>query len=144
MKKYFEVVAKCGHVGRGHYYKGAFYEVAESGKAAAAAVRLRPRVKHDHPDAILCVTEITYEDYKAGLEQKKSEPYFFCTCVQEQRAVWEQIAPNVYREPRAELVVDECKAERREHRRSRVRFVQAKQKCDLRFSLQGLAEAFAY
>ena len=33
--QFFEIKAKCGHVGRGKYYEGIFYEIAESGRATS-------------------------------------------------------------------------------------------------------------
>ena len=51
MKQFFEVIAKCGHVGKKKYYLGTFYEIAESGKEAAMIVRGRGRVKHNKKDA---------------------------------------------------------------------------------------------
>lgn len=39
MKRYYEVVAKCGHVGKRYYYRGVFYVNAETGAEAASAVR---------------------------------------------------------------------------------------------------------
>ena len=63
MKNYFEVIAKCGHVGRNKYIPIKFAVEAESGKDAAAMVRRFPRVKHNHKDAILDCKEIFYEEY---------------------------------------------------------------------------------
>lgn len=51
--KYFEVVAKCGHVGRDYYYEGHFFVQAQNAKIAACKVKSQPRVKRDHEDAIL-------------------------------------------------------------------------------------------
>lgn len=78
MKNYFEVVAKCGHVGRRFYYRGVFYIAAEDGKAAAKAVRELPRVKHDHRDAILQVTRVSEEEYLEGWVRYANDPYFRC------------------------------------------------------------------
>ena len=144
MKKYFEVMAKCGHVGKEYYYLGAFYECAESKKQAAEIVRNRPRVKHHHKDAIMSVTEITREEFEAGIERKRTEAYYACTNVQEQRSAWDSISAFVYEEPRYAEKKDFSKAERMENRRERIRFAQAKQKSNLRFTLQSMAEAYAY
>ncbi|MGN1372736.1 MAG: hypothetical protein ACI4VK_01660 [Candidatus Coproplasma sp.] len=57
---YFEVQAKCGHVGRHNYVIKNFYVKAESGKEAARKIRLAPRVKHDRKDAIIRVKQIDY------------------------------------------------------------------------------------
>ena len=56
MKNYYEVLAKCGHVGKKHYVPVKFAVIAEDGKEAAKMVRYFPRVKHNHKDAILNVS----------------------------------------------------------------------------------------
>lgn len=38
-KKYYEVIAKCGHVGKKHYVPVKFAVIAEDGKEAAKMVR---------------------------------------------------------------------------------------------------------
>ena len=98
MEKYFEVIAKCGHVGRNYYYEGHFFVKANNGRDAAQDVRYRPRVKHDRKDAILAVIPITKEQYHTGYKREKNNPYFKCENVQQQRDVWEAIKPWVYPE----------------------------------------------
>lgn len=100
MKKYYEVVAKCGHVGKGWFYRGVFYEKAENGREAAMIVRGRGRVKHDHKDAILSVKEIVEEEYWEGVERKKYERYFLCENLQEQAMFWDEISVNIFPEAR--------------------------------------------
>ena len=100
MNQYFEVVAKCGHVGKRYYYRGVVYVRAENGKEAAENVRRFPRVKHDHPDAILNVKRIAEEEYFKGLEQKDGEVYFRCESIQEQSMYWEEISANIFLEER--------------------------------------------
>ena len=100
MKNYYEVKAKCGHVGKMYYYEGTFYEVAEDGKEAATIVRERPRVKHQHKDAILSVKKITLEEYLDGKKRKESEVYFRCENPQEQDLFWDEIGNKVFPEPR--------------------------------------------
>ncbi len=58
--KYFEVEAKCGHVGRCNCVWIRFAVVAANGKDAAKKAREIGRVKHDHPNAIGYVKEITF------------------------------------------------------------------------------------
>ena len=53
MKKYFEVIVKCGHVGHGKYIVKKLAILAESAKQAAKIARYIPRVKHHKKDAIL-------------------------------------------------------------------------------------------
>lgn len=82
--KYFKVQAKCGHVGRNHYILKWFYVKALTGEEAAKVVRDKPRVKHDHKDAIRNVVEITFEDYLIGLKANLEDMYFKCSNKQEQ------------------------------------------------------------
>ena len=98
MKKYYEVVAKCGHVGKNHYYEGLFFETAESGKEAAYIVRGRGRVKHDHKDAIISVREITREEFLTGRKNKANNPYFQCVNVQQQNMLWDNIVGGIKEE----------------------------------------------
>ena len=53
--RYYEVTAKCGHVGKGFYIPITFPVRAKSAAEAASVTRAFPRVKHDHKDAILIV-----------------------------------------------------------------------------------------
>lgn len=82
---YYKVVAKCGHVGRGHYIIKDFFEKAESGKEAARKVRFAPRVKHDWKDAIISVEIITRNEYIQGRELQNNDLYFKVTNSTEQR-----------------------------------------------------------
>ncbi|MCQ2772556.1 MAG: hypothetical protein MJ238_04705 [Bacilli bacterium] len=77
-KKYFKVVAKCGHVGRRFYVPVQFAIRAQNGKEAAKKARDLPRVKHDHKDAILQVKEISYYEFKAINQVNKNDPYLQC------------------------------------------------------------------
>ena len=115
MKRYYEVVAKCGHVGKRYYYRGVFYVNAENGEEAARAVRYFPRVKHDHPDAILKVTRVTEDEYLAGKERVADEVYFRCESMQEQGRYWDEISANIYPEAR----YNEDEEERKPHVRRR-------------------------
>ena len=83
--KYYEVEAKCGHVGRNNYIIKKFYVCANDGKDAALKVRYSPRVKHHHKDAIKSVTEIDYDSYIFGLNARKNDPYFLVHNSLEQR-----------------------------------------------------------
>jgi hypothetical protein len=77
------------------YYEGAFYVKAENGRAAAAVVRVKPRVKHDHKDAILAVAKIEYDVFKAGLAANRSNPYFQCHNKQTQLGYMADIESNL-------------------------------------------------
>jgi hypothetical protein len=93
---FFEVTAKCGHVGRGRYYQGLFYVQAENGKAAAAIVRMIPRVKHDRKDAIIAVVKISYAVYRKGSAAQRRNPYFECHSNQEQCLIIAQITRDIH------------------------------------------------
>lgn len=82
---YYKVVAKCGHVGRGHYIIKDFFIKAEDGKEAAYIVRFRPRVKHHWKNAIVTVTLISKEEFIRGQKLFKSDPYFNVTNSSEQK-----------------------------------------------------------
>ena len=96
--KYFEVVAKCGHVGRMYYYEGHFFVSGDSKKTAAGKVKTFPRVKKDHEDVILWVEEVTEVQYKEGLAQMESNPYFQCGSKHEQNAIVELIQDQIFPE----------------------------------------------
>ena len=117
MTKFFEVTAKCGHVGKGYYYEGVFYEIAESATEAAKIVRQRGRVKHDHKDAILDVIEIDKKAFIDGRLAKLDNLYFICKNKQEQNLIFEQIADRIKCEP-----VREDDENYSEKRKSRVQY----------------------
>ena len=82
---YYKVEAKCGHVGRNKYVVKCFPVCADSGKEAAKQVRDFPRVKHHHKDAILSTSKISEEEFYELHKNNDNDPYFKCTCVQDQR-----------------------------------------------------------
>ena len=98
--KYYEVTVKFGHVGKNKYYKGNIYIKAENGKEAASKARSCPRVKHDHKDAILSVTELDYETFQKLWEQNENISYFSCYNVQEQRDCLCEIQDQIFQETR--------------------------------------------
>ena len=88
--KMYKVVAKCGHVGKGHYVEKIFAVKAEDGKEAAERVRMFPRVKHHHKDAIRSVELISIGEYIELRAAQEADPFFFCRNVQEQRLYYEE------------------------------------------------------
>lgn len=84
--EYYEVVGKCGHVGRGYYIQKTFPVVALSSAEAADKVRSYPRVKHHHKDAIKQVTAVSQAAFDELCQCHASDPYFRCHSIQEQRA----------------------------------------------------------
>ena len=81
----YEVVAKCGHVGKNYFVEKSFAVKAETRKEAAAIARQIPRVKHHHTDAIRSVREINLERFNEIIKVNSEDPYFFCHNIQEQR-----------------------------------------------------------
>lgn len=86
-KNYYEVIAKCGHVGRKHYVPIKFAVIAEDGKEAAKKVRQFSRVKHNHKDAILNVKKITYKRYLEIIEVNHNDEYLKCHSKHEQKLI---------------------------------------------------------
>ena len=84
-KKYYKVVAKCGHVGRNNYIEVEFPVRAYSKKEAAEMVRMFPRVKHHQKDAIKMVSEIDVESYNYLKEEYSNDNYNFVHSIQEQK-----------------------------------------------------------
>ena len=79
MKKYFEVQAMCGHVGKGKYIPISFPVIAINGKEAAEKVRSYPRVKHHYKKAILNVWEISFDSYLKLKDANNLDAYLHCT-----------------------------------------------------------------
>ncbi len=91
----YEVIAKCGHVGRGYYYEGHFFVYGESKRDAAQKVKTFPRVKKDHNDVILNVYRITEEELIEGKNKQANNPYFSCGSKHQQNAYWEAIQDGI-------------------------------------------------
>ena len=85
--KYYEVVAKCGHVGRNNCVFIHFACAAYDEKDAAYKVRFFPRVKHDQKDAIKSVREISFEEFMILKSQNDADPYLHCKNLQEQKKI---------------------------------------------------------
>lgn len=83
----FEVVCKCGHVGRSRYVEIRFPIKAKSGKDAARIAREFPRVKHDRKDAILNVLKIDQKRFFELTEMNNLDPYLHCVCIQDQNLI---------------------------------------------------------
>ncbi|MBE6587325.1 MAG: hypothetical protein E7647_02790 [Ruminococcaceae bacterium] len=97
--KYFRVRAKCGHVGgRKSYIDIDFYTVADNGQEAARLVRMAPRVKHHHKDAIRFVEEISPEEYLKGRAEYTKDPFVRCKNKQQQEKVMHLILPRIMKE----------------------------------------------
>lgn len=128
MKKHYKVIAKCGHVGKGYYYEGAFYIDAEDGRQAATIVRKMARVKHNHKDAILYVAEISNEEYMEGRKKHREDKFFKCKNIQEQNAVFDSIKDNIKEDPHNQKLSDKrfIDEQHQEERHARVMYKQKK------------------
>ena len=112
-QKYYAVTAKCGHVRKSRYVEVTFAIAAESGKEAAKIGRFMPRVKHDHPMAIVNVVKISYEEYLELKENNSNNPYLQCTSRQEQN----RLCPDIYnyvKEVKEDIDEDDYKEKRKQ------------------------------
>lgn len=117
-QKYFAVTAKCGHVRKGKYIEVTFAIVAESGKEAAKIGRTMPRVKHDHPMAILNVVELSEDDYNELYNENRNNPYLQCKNKQEQNLT----CPDLYKLVK-ELEEEKDELEYKEKRKERLDYL---------------------
>ena len=83
--KYYNVTAKCGHVGRENYIPISFAVKANSAKEASKRVRNFPRVKHDHKDAIISCKEINEEEFNNLVKINNNDSYLTCKSKREQK-----------------------------------------------------------
>ena len=104
--KYFKVIAKCGHVGKGNYVPVAFAVKAESRKEASQKVMGYRRVKKQLSDAIISCEEIDKKSYKELMRVNASDPYLQCKCNRQQRDIENfasLICRNEYRQERRKV-----------------------------------------
>ncbi|MCI6357066.1 MAG: hypothetical protein MR766_00295 [Erysipelotrichaceae bacterium] len=138
IKNYYEVIAKCGHVGRKQYVPIKFAIVAEDGKEAAKIVRQFPRVKHNHKDAILNVNKIDFERYVEIIEINNNDPYLKCHSKQEQRLI-----NNLEKRLETDFHSQEVKYDKKT-RLDRITYKKKKIKILEKLYLEGLDYAYAY
>ena len=82
---FYNVTAKCGHVGGSDFYIPISFPVKAGSAAEAAAItRNIPRVKHDQKYAIISVHKITQETYDDLIIRNQSDPYLLAQNKQEQ------------------------------------------------------------
>ena len=98
--RYYEVTAKCGHVGRVFYIPIGFAVRAETASEAAAATRTMSRVKHDHKDAILSVREVDIFEYDDIKQVNRYDPYLQCRSRREQMMEYDAIYHRLVEEQR--------------------------------------------
>lgn len=135
---YFEVVAKCGHVGRGHYVPISFAIEARDGKEAARIARQLPRVKHHHKHAILSVSKINFERYQEIIREHHNDPYLRCRSKHEQIKI-ENLEDRTLIDPRNQRV----KYDKKE-RQERVAYKLKKNRILDKLYVEDLAYAYEY
>ena len=84
--RFYEVEAKCGHVGLTNCVWIKFAVKAKTSKEAADAVKRYGRVKRNHKDCIRGVSEISYDEYRILALENKYDPYLNARNIREQRA----------------------------------------------------------
>lgn len=120
-KKYFEVVAKCGHVERRNCIMIHFAVVAYDGRQAAAKVKGYKRVKRDHKNCIQSVTEISFVQFMALRAKNDADPYLHCKSKWQQNQIEgfeNRLEPDVYNLLRAIKKTD--RQESRKYRRKKL------------------------
>ena len=118
---YFNVLCKAGHLGRRFYMPIWFPVEAENGREAARIARYIPRVKHDHPDAIIDCVEIDYEQYVNQQMINREDPYLRCKSRHEQDQIMSLIIDRILPDNH------QSRGGRQNYKKNRVNlFVQAK------------------
>ena len=102
--KYYQVTAKCGHVGKGNYVPINFAVRAYTASEASQIAKKFPRVKKQLWDCIIACVEISKKEYKELLRINREDPYLNCRCARDHALVPDE----------DERIV---KMERNEHRR---------------------------
>lgn len=85
--RFYEVEAKCGHVGLTNCVWIKFAVKAKTSKEAADTVKRYGRVKRNHKDCIRGVSEISYDEYRILARENKYDPYLNARNIREQRAI---------------------------------------------------------
>ena len=85
--RFYEVEAKCGHVGLTNCVWIKFAIKAGTPKEAVAFVKEYGRVKRNHKDFIRGVSEISYDEYRILARENKYDPYLNARNIREQRAI---------------------------------------------------------
>ena len=104
--KYFKVIAKCGHVGKGNYVPIAFPVKADSRSEASQKVMGFHRVKKQLNDAIISCTPIDRKSYKELKRANAQNPYLHCKCSRQQKEIPNfdlQICKNQYQQKRRKI-----------------------------------------
>lgn len=118
---YYLVLTKAGHLGKSCYMPIWFPVEAENGREAAKIARYYPRVKHDHPDAILQCVETDLEGFNYQKEMNRLDPYLRCKSRHEQNQILPLISDRILPD------THQRRGDRQKYRKNKVNlFVQAK------------------
>lgn len=79
-KKYFKVIAKCGHAGRNKYVPVSFAVVAQNKSEASQKALTFPRVKKHLHDAIISCEEIEKRTFKEIIKSNSKNEYLKGKC----------------------------------------------------------------
>lgn len=85
MKKYYIVIAKCGHVGRGNYIDVPFPVIAESASEAAQKALKFGRVKKQLKNAISSVNEVDEKEFYDCKHNSEFDSYLNAHCKRESK-----------------------------------------------------------
>lgn len=81
--KYYKVVAKCGHVGKGKYVEVVFPVCCDDAKSAAHQILKHGKVKKQLKNAISSVCEISLDEYLVLKQENTNNIYLRAHCSQE-------------------------------------------------------------
>ena len=85
MKKYYSIIAKCGHVGANKYIDINFPIVAENEEHAIKLISLMPRVKKSLSNVITRFSEISYDQYLMIKEEFDNNNYINALAIESKR-----------------------------------------------------------
>lgn len=136
-KKYFEVIAKGGHVGRDKYYECHFPVCAPNKEIASLYSKNLPRIKKDHKDAILEIIEVTKEEFLSICQKFDINPYFHCNSKHEQNENFKEIRKNLQEETEVSRI-------RKEEKKAQSAKQKAKIAKQTKGSLAGIRDPYKY
>ena len=83
MKKYYIVIAKCGHVGKGKYVEVEFPVMAESKSEASKRILKAPKVKKQVLEEEYYIAKIRYDNNEYVHSHYKREYNYDCLQIKE-------------------------------------------------------------
>lgn len=94
-RKYFEILAKGGHVGNDKFFECHFFECAPDSQTASDWALRYGRIKDNHKDKCLGVEEISVVEFLEGIKNQDMNPYFHCKSRHGQDAITKYIEPYI-------------------------------------------------